>query len=89
VPPVGVQDDGAVAIGAVEARPGGRQAPQRLSRRVTEGVARPHRDDGDRRPGGLEERAPRPEAAAVVGDLEDIDAPQGLTLRTKGETFCG
>jgi len=67
---VGLDDHRAVPIGPVHVGAGLVEPPQRLRPWVVERIARPGGDDGDARPGRLEERRGAAEAAAVMRDLE-------------------
>src|SRR5438876_1328638 len=75
---VGLEEDGTVPVRAIDPRPCGFEAAQRLGRRVTEGIARPRRDDRDGRPRGVQKVLARGEATAVVADLEGEGAERGV-----------
>ncbi len=66
--------DRAVAVGSQDPCPVGLEPPDRGRARVAVGIARADRDDRDRWPDGVEERVRGRGPAAVVGDLEDLDA---------------
>src|SRR2546430_7063262 len=75
---VSLEEDGAVPVRAIDPRPCGFETAQRLGRRVTEGIARPRRDDRDGRPRGVQKVLARGEATAVVADLEGEGAERGV-----------
>ncbi len=72
---IGLDGDAAVAIGAVGACPRRAQPLERLCRGVAVRVAGAGADDGHARPQGVEEGLRRGAAAAMVGHLDDVEAP--------------
>src|SRR6267142_2306651 len=82
--PVGLEDHGAIAIGAVDTSAGGGQPRERVGRRVTVRLSAPDRDDGQC---GLDlfqkrRRARRPRPA--VGDLQHRHRQRRLSTDEAG-----
>src|SRR6266511_2553637 len=71
---IGLVDDGAVAVGPIDAGSGRLEPGQRLRGRMAERVACASGDDRERRPRRFEEGRARREAAPMMGDSERENA---------------
>src|SRR5437899_2012898 len=79
-PPVGLDEHGAVAVGAIDARADGAQPRERAGVWMAVQVARPDGDDGHRGPDGGEERRGTGRGGAVMADLEHRRAERDASL---------
>lgn len=76
-------------VGPQDARARQFEPPQGEPARMAVRVPGTDRHDGDRRPDGGEEGRTRRGAAAVVGDLEHVDARQPATHQDRIDAFLG